>query len=584
MNAHISFEERKGVFKSNEGESVVEFPVNQYMCRMDQFTWLMDELSIEMEKKGEREISINQGVDLVGPNFFSTHPKQDSLQFRAPKAKFDLKKKTIYCQKVEYVDIADARIYPDSMKLTIRKKAKIDKLMNARIVASYVTEYHKFEEAEVEIKARRDYEAKGKYPYYDKDSTLTYIAMNDIGLDTSYQTRASGKIASDMGFKLSNEFDYYGDVSIRASNPLIYFSGATRINHSCEKFDRNWMAFTSQIDPKNIQVPVSNQMKDLEGGTISAGIVWRDSPSPDSLALYPTFLSALVSENDPIVMTSSGFLQFDPLSNEFQIASKEKLIDRNEKGNYIALHTESCSMNGDGVISLGMDYGDVNVDAVGIVNYDQVTGETSMNITARFDMPVDKGLMQDIATRINEVEGLQPLESNWSTNTLEQAVLEWDGRKEADKILDEYVRLGEVKKLPDGLQKAMTITGVRLSSFESKKVQDKGLITNVESASIVSMYGKPVFKQVPLKAFFAQTYAKSDAFMVYINIPGGRDYYFHYTMEKKDGLLRIKTGDQELSSALTEMKDDKRKKKNFKYEATSNSVFLVKFMEFFGGE
>ena len=583
VNAHISFEERKGVFKSNEGESVVEFPVNQYMCKMDQFTWLMDELSIEMQKKGEREISINQGVDLVGPNFFSTHPKQDSLQFRAPKAKFDLKSKTIFCKKVEYVDIADARIYPDSMKLTIRKRAKIDKLTNARIVASYVTEYHKFEEAEVEIKARRDYEAIGKYPYYDKDSTLTYIAMTEIGLDTSYQTRASGKIASDIGFKLSNEFDYYGDVSVRASNPLIYFSGATRINHGCEKFDRNWMAFTSQIDPKNIQIPVSNQMKDLEGGSISAGIVWRDSKSTDSLALYPTFLSSLVSEDDPIVMTSSGFLQYDPISMEFQIASKEKLINRKEKGNYIALHTESCSMNGDGVISLGMDYGDVNVDAVGIVNYNQQTGETSMNITARFDMPLDKGLMQDVATRLNEVEGLMPMESNWTTNTLEQAVLEWDGREEADKILDQYVREGVVKKLPDGLQKAMTITGLRLSSYDSQKKQDKGLITNVESAVLVGMYGKPIMKQVPFRAFFAQTSSlgASDAFSTYINIPGGRDYFFHYQMQKKDGTLKIKTGDQELSTALTEMKDDKRKKKNFKYEATSNSVFLVKFMEFF---
>ena len=583
VNTHISFVDRKGVFKSNEGESVVDFPVNQYKCKMDQFTWLMDELSIEMQKKGDREISINQGVDLVGPNFFSTHPDQDSLQFRAPKAKFDLKGKTIYCSEVEYVDIADARIYPDSMKLNIRKKAKIDKLSNARIVASYITEYHKFTKAEVEIKARRDYNAMGQYPYYDKDSNVTYIAMNDIGLDTSYQTRASGKISADIGFKLSAEFDYYGSVSIRAANPQIYFSGATRINHGCEKFDRNWMAFTSQIDPKNIQIPVTDKMRDLEGGAISAGIVWRDSPSTDSLKLYPTFLSSLVSPEDPIVMTSSGFLQYDAISKEFQIASKEKLINREEKGNYIALHTESCSMNGDGVISLGMDFGDVNVDAVGIVNYNQQTGETSMNITTRFDLPMDKGLVQDVAARLNATEGLQAMESNWATNTLEQAVLEWDGREEADKIVDQYVREGEVKKLPDGLQKTMIITGVRLSSYDSRKNQDKGLITNVETASLVSMYGKPIFKQVSLKAFFQQIYSKGggDRFTLYMNIPGGSDYLFSYIMEKKDGTLHIKTSDQEMNSALTEMKDEKRKIKDFRYEATNNSVYLTKFMEYF---
>lgn len=582
VKSHVSFETRIGNFSSNEGESTVEFPVNQYMAKMDQFKWFMDELAVEMSKKGEKEVSIEAGVDLVGSNFYSTHPKQDSLNFRAPKAKFDVKAKTIFCQKVAYIDVADARIYPDSMKVQIRKKAKMDKLMNARIVANYVTKYHRFEKAEVQISARRKYEAIGEYPYYDVDSNVTYITMKDIGLDTSYQTRASGKIEADENFKLSAEFDYYGDVSIRASNPLIAFSGATRINHNCDKFDRNWMAFTSEIDPKNIQVPVASSMKDLEGGVISAGIVWRDAQQTDSLRLYPTFLSSLVDPKDPIAMTASGYLQYDKATKEFQIGSRDKLLNRGEKGNYIALHTESCSMNGDGVISLGMDYGDVDIDAVGVVNYNQNTGETTMNITARFDMPVDKGVMQGVATRINELEDLKPMD--FSSTTLEQAVVEWDDLKAADKLKEEYVQEGKVKKLPDGLQKAITITGLRLSSYDNSRLQDyKGLITDVESAVLVGMYSKPVMKYVPLKAFFQQTYsgARNDAFTLFINIPGGRDYFMHYQMQKKDGTLVMKTGDQELSSAVNEMKEDKRKKRNFKYEMTTQSVFLAKFMRLF---
>jgi hypothetical protein len=579
VRAHVSFIDRKGEFNSNQGESVVEFPVNQYMCKMDLFIWQMDELSIEMQRKEEKEISINTGVDLVGPNFYSTHPKQDSLQFRAPRAKFDLKEKTIYCEKVEYLDIADARIYPDSMKINIRKKAKIDKLMNAKLIAGYITKYHKFDDAEVEINARRDYQAIGNYQYFDKDSNLSYIAMNDIGLDTSYQSIASGIIEKEDDFKLSNEFNYYGDVSIKAANPLILFSGATRINHSCKNFDRNWMAFTSEIDPKNIQIPVSKHMKDLEGGSISAGIVWHDSPVRDSVQLYPTFLSALLSTEDPVVITSDGFLQYNSGSKEFEIASREKLINRGEKGNYIALHTESCSLNGDGVISLGMDYGDVTVDAVGVIHYNQGTGVTSMNVTVRFDMPVDKGIMQDIATRIKEVEGLHPMDLN--STTLEQAIIEWDGVKAADKLKDEFVRLGAVKKVPDALQRSMTFSGLRLRSYV--KNQDRGLITDVDAAVLVNMFNKPVMAYVPFKAFFQQVYSVTggDEFTVYIDIPGGRDYFFHYVMTKKDGILNIKSGDQELTSRLTEMKEEKRKKKNFKYKATTSTVFIQKFMNLF---
>jgi len=581
VKAHVSFKERKGEFVSNEGESVVEFPVNQYMCKMDQFSWLMDELSIEMQKKEDRDIAINTGVDLVGPNFFSTHPKQDSLQFRAPKAKFDLKEKVIYCDKVEYIDIADARIYPDSMKINIRKKAKLDKLEHSRIVANYITKYHSFEDAEVEILARRKYSAKGNYPYYDKDSTVTYIEMNNIGLDTSFQTIASGVVTPEMNFKLSPEFDYYGDVAINAANPLISFEGATRIIHSCDKFDRNWMAFVSEIDPNNIQIPVSNKMKDLEGNSLSAGIVWRDSPSTDSIELYPTFLSSLIDENDPIVMTSSGFLQYNYGAHQFEIASKDKLINQDESGNYLALHTESCSMNGMGVVDLGMNFGDVTVESVGVVNYDQKTGHTSMNLTMRFNMAIEKGLMQDVAERINEIEGLKPM--SFASSTLEQAIVEWDGQEAVDKLKDEFVRLGEVKKLPKGLQQTITFSGVRLSSYDTQKTQDKGLITNVNSAILVSIYNKPVMKYVPFQAFFQQIYSKSggDRFTFFMNIPGGRDYFFNYTMQKKDGLMRIKTGDEELKTALTELKEEKRKKKNFKYELTNSTVFLAKFLELF---
>lgn len=579
VSAHVSFKDRVGEFNSNQGESRVEFPVNQYMCLMDKFKWYMDNAEIDMERAQDKDITIDQGVDLKGPNFFSTHPKQDSLQFMAPKAKFNVRKKIIYCDEVEYLDIADARIYPDSMKVVIRKRAKIDKFENANIVANYITKFHRFEKAEVEVIARRDYSASGTYPYYDIDSNVYYIDMDNIRPDTAFQTTASGVVTQEDNFKLSPQFDFYGDVAIAAANPLIEFKGATRINHDCDKFDRNWMAFTSEIDPKNIQIPVSQEMKDLEGGSISAGIVWRDSPTTDSLTLYPTFLSSLVDPNDPIVMTASGYLQYNSDAKEFQIGSRDKLVNRLENGNFIALHTESCSMNGDGEISLGMDFGDAEVDAVGVVNYNQSTGETSMNITARMNMALDKGMMQNVAKRINGLEGLKPADFN--STTLEQAIRTWEDTETANDFKAKFVTDGEVKKIPKGLDYAMTISGIRLRSFSGN--QTNGLITDVQSAVLVNMYGEPVMKYAPFRAFFQQIYSGGggDKFNLLIDIPGGMDYFMHYSMQKKDGTLLISSGDAELNTTINEMKDDKRKTKNFKYETTSNSVYKNKLMDLF---
>src|SRR5690554_8161171 len=102
-------------------------------------------------------------------------------------------------------------------------------------------------------------------------------------------------------------------------------------------------------------------------------------------------------------MTASGLLQYNNAAKEFQIASQEKLINRAEKGNYISLHTESCSMNGDGKISLGMDYGAVETEAVGVMNYNQENEQTDLNITMAFRIPFNKKEFENVAVKIREV-------------------------------------------------------------------------------------------------------------------------------------------------------------------------------------
>ena len=587
---NVSFKERKGIFTSNDGETSVEFPVNQYKCRMDKFTWFMDSYDIAMERAKQENLDINAGVDLLGPNFFSTHPKQDSLQFMAPKANFDLKKKLITCKEVEYINVADAIIYPDSSILRIRKKARMDVLKNAKIEANYITKYHTFLDAEVEIKARRDYEATGLYPYYDRDSNKFMITMTSIDLDTSFNTKGVGLIKDSEGFKLSDEFDYYGNISVSARTPEILFSGATRINHNCEKFDRNWMAFNAKLDPKKIQIPVSSEMNDLEGNPISAGIVWRNSEFNNEIRMYPTFLSGLADPSDPIVITASGFLQYNADSKEFQIGSQDKLVNRGEKGNYIALNTKTCSMEGDGIISLGMDFGVPNVETVGTVSYNQEKDETSLNLTAKFDLGLDKGLMQSLGKRINGIEGIKG-PRDLRGITVEQAITEWEDVKAADKFKTDYVYGGRVKALPDALNNSIVLTGIKMKSY-AKPGSEKGLITTNGTATIVNFYGEPLMKEMPMKLFFEQVYnppktdkkeqKEGDSFILNFSAPGGSDYYFYYDHDLKEPLLELISTDIDFLADIDAIKEDKRKKKGYLYKSgtgTTPEIILRRLFE-----
>lgn len=566
VKAHISFTERNGVFNSNSGTSEVKFPINQYICRMDQFTWFMDKEEIELEKDADRDMTVDTGVDLVGPNFFSIHPQQDSLRFRAPVAMFNMKEKTIFCSRVEYMDIADARIYPDSSKVNIRKKAVLDPFDNATIVANYITKYHKFERAHVNVTARKAFTATGEYPYYSKDSIPTYILMQNIRPNAEYVTQAEGVVEKERSFQLNEHFDYYGKLKVVASSPEIFFDGATRINHDCKDYERNWLAFASFVDPQNVQIPVTTTMKNLDGEAISAGIVWRDSPVVDSIALYPTFLSKLVSASDPVVASASGYLTFNKYSSEFQIGTKEKLVNRNASGNFLAMNTNTCNLLAEGIINLGMEHGDVKIETVGTANYDLATNETRFNLTARFNMPLDKGQMRDVAERVNEAN-LKPMEFNLM-NTLKMAITQWNGADAADKLEEDYSIKNEVKRVPVGTDAPIVLSGIHLKYYNSKANNYKGLVSTIESAILVSMYDKPVMKYVTFRGFFQQKYsgAGGDWFALLLDIPGGKDYFFNYSMNKKEGVLDIVTSDEKLSSEITSLKEDKRKKKNFLYQ------------------
>ena len=584
LNAHVSFKDRLGQFRSNAGSSRVEFPVNQYLCKMDFFTWFMDKEEIELATKEEKtDINIKTDLDLVGANFFSLHPDQDSLRFKAREARYSLREKTIYCKKVDFLEIADARIFPDSNRVTVRKKAKMDVLENSTIIANSVTKYHRFINARTEVMARRKYESQGDYPYYDADSTMTIIKMKSIRVDSTYQTVAVGKIGPKDNFRLSPQFEYNGDVRIKANVPLISFTGATRIVHNCEKFKRSWMAFDSEIDPKNIQIPVSSNMKSLDSLSLTAGIVWRESKKAEEIKLYPTFLSELAEKGDQVVFTSSGLLQYNAFTSEFQIASKEKLVNRYEKGNYIALQTGNCSLNGDGVINLGMDYGSsVSVEAVGTVNYYQETEQTVMNITAKYNLPLEDKSFEKIAEKITAIPELKPMD--FASTTFEKALVEWTDRKTADRIKSEYSLDGTYKKIPSEAKAAIVLTGLKLSSYNNPAMQERGLYTDVTEAAIVSIFDKPVMKYIPVKAFFQQLSSSDggDKFGLLLAVPGGAEYFLNYAMNKKDGELFIYTTDSELEADINALKPDKRKAKDFSYEITSNRIYLSKFLKLFG--
>jgi hypothetical protein len=390
---------------------------------------------------------------------------------------------------------------------------------------------------------------------------------------------ALGKITKEENFKLSQEFDFYGAINLEADSPELIFDGATRISHECDKFSRNWMAFRAKLDKENIQIPVSESMTDLNGNSITAGIVWRNSSVTDSVRLYPTFLSTMEDKDDPIVITSSGYLQYNKEMEEYQIGSKEKLADNKVPGTFISLSTSTCSLYGYGKVDLGMDYGpSFKTEAVGIVNYNQLTGKTDLNITLSIEAPLNEKSFEAIADKINDVEGLKDIELN--RTTLEQALVEWTDRETADKIESDLKLNKPIRNVPKPLKNKIVMTGIQLVSYDKPGDPQRGLKSSTDQAVIVNIYGKPVLKYASVKLFAEQRTAMGDRLGLMIDIPGSSLYFFDYDFRKK-GVLSILSSDIEFNEAIDNLNADKKRAKDFTYETTRNSAYKSQFLRVF---
>jgi len=568
VNARVDFEARRGDFKANDGNTKHEFPKNQYICYMDMYSWLMDNDEMELSKGGA-DLSINSELDLAGSNFFSVHPEQDSLNFAAPKARYSLKESVIYCEKVEFIDVADARIFPADKKVTIHKKAEMDPFTGAKIVANFITKYHTITDANVQISARKKYKASGKYPYIDSKGAEQIIFFANIEpADSTMETFATGTVDQATSFHLSDRFDFYGTVELRASEQFLTFDGATRINHDCKQFAQNWLKFRTEVDPNNIQIPVSEKMTDLDGNPITVGIVKRNSNHPDSTGIYPAFLSSLERPIDNVIFSSFGVLNYNEAANEFRIASPEKLINRNEKGNYIALHTQSCSMEGDGFVDLSMELPGVEFKTYGTLNYNAANKECTMNLSGGLTFFYDKKAMEMMTNAVNATEGLSAID--WDRTTLSQALKSDISEEQSENMKSDFFTKGATEvKIPKELEAySMYLTNMRFrwdartNSFVSQPI-----------SAIVGLYGTSVFKDftVSMVIRYVRSGDRGTQMSFLVELPGkdglpGDYYLYKFERIKKETLLRVFTSDKALQGYMSTLKEDKTKGKDISFE------------------
>ena len=547
VNAVVDFEKRTGDFAANGKGTVVEFSVNQYICYMDNFKWYMDKGDIELSSRDADKPKDDRLLELSGPEFISTHPKQDSLRFNAPKAKFDFNKYIITAQDVAWINVADAKIYPDSGKVVILKEAEMKTLSNSKIVANSITAYHTIYNANTNVFGRKSYASSGYYDYVDEMKNKHPIYFASIKVDTTYQTIADAEIKDTTHFMLSPNYEFNGRVDLASNNQFLVFTGTTKITHACAALGegKTWFQFTSQINPEKILIPITGKLLDEKDKELGAGVM----VSADTSGIYAAFLTKQLRKTDKPVLTATGFLFYDTPSKEYRIASKEKLNEFSLTGNYLSLKSDSCTVYGEGKMgALGLDIGQVKVDAVGNVYHDLKTDSADFELMMALDFFFDNSALDKMADLMEKTEALPGVAVS---GTYEKGLHELIGKEKADKLIAELNLYGKFKKFPDELEHTLFLSNVTMQ-WDKKN----NAFVSTEGIGISSIRKTQVNKMVDGKIALWKK-RTGDILDIYLEVDKNNWYYFRYTK----GLLTAVSSDPAFNKIIQDLKNDKKEMK-----------------------
>ncbi len=346
IKGDVDFDKGIGKFKANSEEITTAMPANKYKTSMNEFTWDMNEETVEFKSESGK-------LD----EFLS--PELDSLRFQGATATYDIKSTTLKIGGVPYIKSADALVYPETGDVEIEKGGIMKTLENARIIASHTSKLHAINRATVNIKGGRDYTAKGYYEYNVGDRKQEILFSEIIGapigkgkrVEKKLATRGSGTVDASEEFYIDHKTQFQGDISLSSEKRELDFDGFARFDADLPQ--KNWFTVKSEAEKNNLVIAY-NEPKSMDGEPLRTGVfIDQGTGNP-----YPAAMGILYSRKDRVMLEAVGAFKYNKRDDEFIFGDSLKLTSGHYKGNeyVINLRTRECTAKGTFGIGEGVPY------------------------------------------------------------------------------------------------------------------------------------------------------------------------------------------------------------------------------------
>jgi len=556
LRSHIDMKMQEGVFYSNGVGSFVELPANQYICYVDMLKWIMDEELLVLGNEIKSSIAATE--------FISVHPHQDSLKFIAATVNYSLKDYIIHANGVEDISVADVIIYPDSGIVTVEKKAVIQTLYGAKILANDLTEYHTFTNASVDIKSANKYTASGNYTYIDAMNQKQQIFFKEIRVGQDTITEANGDSETEKPFHIDSKFDFKGSIELFADRKNLIFDGYFMVNHSCELIDKEWVKFRSEIDPKNIVFTLDETLYNDEQDLISTGLVM----SFDSTDIYSTFLSKRGKTIDANLFKSSYSLSYDKKRFSYVIGGPDTL------SNHFTLYDKTCKTSGEGIVDLNLNLGQVNVTSVGKFTHDIRNNKKEFEGFFMLDFFFSQQALVVMAKDIYKYDndGFSDYDNAYKDN-LSRIV----GNEKGELYMLDLELNNRYSDFPKEMNHALSFTKVKFKWDDVNKAyvaKGKLWLANINDIEINAILDGYII---------IEKGSNSDVLTIYLVTAMDEEYFFQY----QNGVMLSYSPEDDFTNKIREIANDKRSvgSKNgtgaYRYQAVNddNARKMIRLIE-----
>jgi hypothetical protein len=529
--AQIDFEERQGRFTSRDMGNTVEFTENRYLAYISEFSWNMDKNDIYMGASNS-----------AGNRFVSTHRKQDSLDFMAPLAVYDIETKTIQANEVTNIEVADANIILNDGIINIHKDAEMDPLDSTIIILNKSS--HKFNNAHVKVEGKFLYNGYGEYDFINGDNKQYTLDFHNIGVNDNQQTFAEGTIADDQLFTFDRHFAYRGDIVLNANEPFLTFDGGTQLLHKCsQNGPQDYVRFNARINPDSIRIPIKEKTTNTELEQLSHDVFLQI----DSTHVYSAFLEKHRNINNSSIAGADGFLRYNKDNTSFEIASEHKFEYPDSAGHIIRFHEDDCSVSAEGKLDLGLDLEQVKLTASGSIEHFRETNDVSIKAMFGSYFMLDEA---SILTMANAIRSSKAPIAKHKKETTEKRLREWIKGPEAERLADLIQPTTDISEvLPVELQNTLFFTDIEFTwDTPSRSYVADG------KASLGWIKDQSIAKEVEVKSLISRSRG-GNSFEIHIQADENTWFFYSYN----NGKMLILSSLDEFNKAIQALDIDMRK-------------------------